>query len=104
MQENTYRIALQHEYARDFFNSALMPDFEELDRRDAFLSSISAHIEYKSNGNMTTEIPDIDVRALMAKKDKYLQIGEFLSCIALEFDKTEEFEAYSVINEQDIAA
>lgn len=59
-------IRLQHEYAARFFEKAMHPDMEELRQRDAFLANLEQECPVQiENGDLVTEIPDIDMTDLL---------------------------------------
>ena len=55
-------IRLQHEFAAPFFEEAMHPSVEELQRRDLFLESITSELSCRLDGeDIVSEIPDIDL-------------------------------------------
>lgn len=70
-------IRLQHEYAMRFFEEAMNPDMEELRQRDAFFANLEqecpVHIE---SGDLVTEIPDIDIAALLGSRSGYIAVND----------------------------
>ena len=56
------RIKLQHEFAQAFFDEAMHPDTEALDRRDRFFAEAEKSCPYRNEGNdLVAEIPDINL-------------------------------------------
>ena len=73
MSSNSCRVYLQHEYAHNFFYSALHPNVDELRRRDAFFAELENTFRYWSDGSdLVAEIPDIDVASLACADEGYL--------------------------------
>ena len=63
-------IRLQHEHAKKFFEDALQPDIEELKRRDSFLARLQQECPVYTDGtSLITEIPDIDIAALLGNSE-----------------------------------
>lgn len=59
-------VRLQHTYAQSFFDAAMHPDLDELQRRDDFLAELEAAYPIHTEGtDIVAEIPDIDITALM---------------------------------------
>lgn len=59
-------IRLQHEHARDFFESLAHPDIEALRRRDAFFAELDREYPMRTDGtDLIMEIPDIDIEKLL---------------------------------------
>lgn len=59
-------IRLQHEHAARFFEKAMHPDMEELRQRDDFLANLEQECPVRiENGDLVTEIPDIDMTDLL---------------------------------------
>ncbi|MCI8440692.1 MAG: hypothetical protein HFF73_14510 [Oscillospiraceae bacterium] len=60
MGDHGCTIFLQHEHAQDFFVEAMNPDFQELQRRDAFLSELEAEYRIRTEGvDLVMKIPDL---------------------------------------------
>lgn len=90
MQDYRCRVLLQHEYAQAFFDAALHPDLEELRRRDRFFEQIAQDTPYyDDDGDLVTEIPDIDVKLLM---------GAVIQYQTLSFTKGKTIKSYCVID------
>ena len=72
---NSCRVFLQHEFAQAFFDEALHPDTAELSRRDSFISELTRTCQYWNEGSdLVSEIPDIDVAALLCPDSVYRAI------------------------------
>ena len=66
MREYGCRILLQHDQAQRFFEEAMNPVMEGLQRRDAFLATLNAECPIRMEGSeIVMEIPDVDITALM---------------------------------------
>jgi len=109
MQDYRYRVFLQHEYAQMFFEAALHPDLEELRRRDRFFEQIAQETPYyDDDGDLITEIPDIDVELLMEVGKQYQQLKDFQCNFSFWFEKetmvSEQSSDYKVGIGQNIAA
>lgn len=69
-------ILLQHEYAQSFFEEAMCPDIEELERRDAFLTRLQQECPIHTEGtDLVTEIPDVDIAMLLSDKSSYVSVN-----------------------------
>lgn len=101
------RIELQHDQAQTFFEEALHPDMEELQRRDAFFEQLEEEMDYQIDGaNITIEIPDVDIDALLNEGKAYIQTDNFLYVSALNITDGVESQdhAYTIKASIDVAA
>lgn len=77
MNEYGSTIRLQHEYATRFFEEAMNPDMDELRQRDAFFANLELECPVRIEGSdLISEIPDIDIAALLGLKKEYIAVNE----------------------------
>lgn len=101
MRDHRYRVLLRHENAQMFFEAASRPDLEELRRRDRFFEQIAKEVSYyEDDGDLVTEIPDIDVKLLMESKEHLdAEYGEWKEHIrALSFTGEQTIKSGCVIH------
>lgn len=91
MNRNSCRIDLEHDFAASFFENAMHPNVEELQRRDAFFSRMQEEFPCWVEGtDIVAEIPDFDIAELICVPNKYPivvdQAYEFT--LSLPFEKS----------------
>lgn len=85
MSEYGCRILLKHGEAQTFFEKAMHPDIEPLERRDSFFARIKEELSCRVDGtDLVEDIPDIDISSLLTPKDVYSPAKEFLCSISLD--------------------
>lgn len=80
MRDYGCTVLLQHNEAKAFFEEAMHPDLEALQRRDRFLEEIQRTLHPRKEGtDLVATIPDIDIAALLAPQVTY-QTQNTLRC------------------------
>lgn len=101
------RIELQHDQAQAFFEEALYPDLEELQRRDAFLEQLEQEMNLQIHGSsIIMEIPDVNIDMLLNTEKTYISIEDLPCTLALgtTVNIEKRVSAYTIRPTIDIAA
>ena len=104
---NSDRMILPHKDAQAFFESALHPDWNELQRRDRFLSQIEEQVQIQDGIPTSYLADDLDIEGLLGTCNGYFPFedADWTFSITISSHSHDSYkEAYMVFSEQDIAA
>lgn len=97
MNEYGCTVRLRHGDAQAFFEAAMRPDLEELRQRDAFLAALERECPVRAEGDgLVTQIPDMDVSALLGDKAEY--IAAYTLSVHTQAEGSENRPAYTAVS------
>ncbi len=93
MNVNGCRVLLTHDAAQSFFDEAMHPDMESLERRDAFFAALHEELSCRMDGtDLIEDIPDIELSSL-PNVDTYSSVKNFIVSFSLRDESLKDCEA-----------